>query len=62
MFLQLNDDTLVNKYWLFNVYINPADNTQVVYEMVNGGKVYEKFGDSTKASTRLTAVITELTN
>lgn len=61
MFLQLKDGTLVNKYWLNNVYVDTEDTKYIViYEMVNGSKHKEVYDTEAEANTRKDSIITTL--
>ena len=61
MFLQLKDGTLVNKYWLNNVYVDTEDAKYIViYEMVNGSKHKEVYDTEAEANTRKDSIIATL--
>lgn len=61
MFLQLKDGTLVNKYWLNNVYVDTEDTKYIViYEMVNGSKHKEVYDTEAEANTRKDSIIATL--
>ena len=61
MFLQLKDGTLVNKYWLNNVYVDTEDTKYIViYEMLNGSKHKEVYDTEAEANTRKDSIITTL--
>lgn len=61
MFLQLKDGTLINKYWLNNVYVDTEDTKYIViYEMVNGSKHKEVYDTEAEANTRKDSIITTL--
>lgn len=61
MFLQLRDGTLVNKYWLNNVYVDTEDTKYIViFEMVNGSKHKEVYDTEADANTRKDSIIATL--
>lgn len=61
MFLQLKDGTLVNKYWLDNIYVDTEDTKYIViYEMVNGSKHKEVYDTEAEANTRKDSIIATL--
>lgn len=61
MFLQLKDGTLINKYWLNNVYVDTEDTKYIViYEMVNGSKHKEVYDTEAEANTRKDSIIATL--
>lgn len=61
MFLQLKDGTLVNKYWLNNIYVDTEDTKYIViYEMVNGSKHKEVYDTEAEANTRKDSIIATL--
>lgn len=60
MFIQLNDESLINLYWLDDIVIDEYDDTKVNYIYVNGTKKSEQFNDASSASSRRTQVIAKI--
>ena len=67
MFIQLNDDRLINLYWLDdvqkkNITENETTTYYLAYIMVNGTEYLEAYDDENTRNTAYTTVIDKLTN
>lgn len=62
MFIELNNGSLVNIFWLDDVYQDVHDKTRVVYVYVNGAKKVEIFDNEQNAESRVTEIKQQLLN
>lgn len=62
MFIELNNGSLVNIFWLDDVYQDVHDKTKVVYVYVNGAKKVEIFDNEQNAESRVTEIKQQLLN
>ena len=62
MFIELNDGSLVNIFWLDDIYQDVHDKTRVVYVYVNGAKKVEIFDNEQNAESRVTEIKQQLLN
>ena len=65
MFLQLNNDKLINLYWLDDVQKEDIDNNGVItyclsYIMVNGTKYLEEYANEATRNSAYTTLINKL--
>lgn len=62
MFIELNNGSLVNIFWLDDIYQDAYNKTRVVYVYVNGAKKVEIFDDEQNAESRVTEIKQQLLN
>lgn len=62
MFIKLNNGSLVNIFWLDDIYQDVHDKTRVVYVYVNGAKKVEIFDNEQNAESRVTEIKQQLLN
>lgn len=62
MFIELNNGSLVNIFWLDDIYQDVHDKTRVVYIYVNGAKKVEIFDNEQNAESRVTEIKQQLLN
>lgn len=62
MFIELNNGSLVNIFWLDDVYQDVHDKTRVVYIYVNGAKKVEIFDNEQNAESRVTEIKQQILN
>lgn len=62
MFIELNNGSLVNIFWLDDVYQDVHDKTRVVYVYVNGAKKVEIFDNEQNAESRVTEIKQQILN
>lgn len=62
MFIELNNGSLVNIFWLDDIYQDVHDKTRVVYVYVNGAKKVEIFDNEQNAESRVTEIKQQLLN
>lgn len=62
MFIELNNGSLVNIFWLDDVYQDVHDKTRVVYVYVNGAKKVEIFNNEQNAEAKVTEIKQQLLN
>lgn len=62
MFIELNNGSLVNIFWLDDIYQDMHDKTRVVYVYVNGAKKVEIFDNEQNAESRVTEIKQQLLN
>lgn len=58
IFLELTTGELINTHWLNNVYV---EDTNCIFELVNGAKYTEKYDSADEAQNRCDEVHTKLT-
>lgn len=62
MFIELNNGSLVNIFWLDDIYQDMHDKTRVVYVYVNGAKKVEIFDNEQNAESRVTEIKQQILN
>lgn len=62
MFIELNNGSLVNIFWLDDIYQDAYNKTRVVYVYVNGAKKVEIFDNEQNAESRVTEIKQQLLN
>lgn len=62
MFIELNNGSLVNIFWLDDIYQDAHDKTRVVYVYVNGAKKAEIFDSEQNAESRVTEIKQQILN
>lgn len=62
MFIELNNGSLVNIFWLDDIYQDVHDKTRVVYIYVNGAKKVEIFDNEQNAESRVTEIKQQILN
>lgn len=62
MFIELNNGSLVNIFWLDDIYQDVHDKARVVYVYVNGAKKVEIFDSEQNAESRVTEIKQQLLN
>lgn len=62
MFIELNNGSLVNIFWLDDIYQDVHDKTRVVYVYVNGAKKVEIFDNEQNAESRVTEIKQQILN
>ena len=62
MFIELNNGSLVNIFWLDDIYQDMHDKTRVVYIYVNGAKKVEIFDNEQNAESRVTEIKQQILN
>ena len=58
MFIELTTGQLINIFWLNNVYV---EDTNCIFEMVNGAKYIEEYTDQNDAQDRCDDIHSQLT-
>ena len=61
-FIELNNGSLVNIFWLDDIYQDMHDKTRVVYVYVNGAKKVEIFDNEQNAESRVTEIKQQILN
>ena len=62
MFIELNNGSLVNIFWLDDIYQDAYNKTRVVYVYVNGAKKVEIFDNEQNAESRVTEIKQQILN